>query len=167
MTPTPSCRRKRLLTPAVLVVALTATCSESGQLPSPTVRVPLWERLPIKAQRQFAAADTTYECSRKVKLAGKGAAQRFVVTWRLFEAGEGVRFITAVQVDPDGPFEGGRGPKASALVSGTKGKNVSVQIRWSATKGCSSINAQTTIQLRTDDPDCKPPKPAGGKIFSR
>lgn len=148
--------------PLLALVAL--TCAEGGTLPSPTVRVDLSDRLPKKARRRLAAADTSYECSRKVTLEGQGARQRFVVTWRLYEAEADRRFITAVQVAPDGPFEGGRGPRASASVAATRGFTVPVEIRWSATKGCSNIRASTMVELRSDDPTCKPPRPTG-KIF--
>jgi hypothetical protein len=150
---------------ALLLLALSAlTCSEGGQLPSPTILVDLSDRLPDKTRRQLAAADTGWECRRKVTLEGHGARQRFVVTWRLFQAEAGKRFITALRVEPDGAFEGGRGPRASASVRETRGSTVPVEIRWSATKGCSAIKASTTVELRTDDPTCSPPKPAG-KIF--
>lgn len=151
----------------ILLIGIFAslTCSDQGRLPSPTVRVDLSHRLPEKPRRQFAAADTSHECSRKVTLAGQGASQRFVVTWRLFRSGERRRFITAVQVAPDGPFEGGRGPRASASVGPTRGEAVPVTLRWSATRGCGAIRASTTVTLRTDDPTCKPPRLTGGKIF--
>jgi len=151
----------------LVVVALLA-CSEGGTLPSPTVRVDLSEHLPERARKRFVAADTSYECDRKLTVAAQGGSQRFVLTWRVFEADAGQRYITAVQVDPDGAFSGGRGPKASAAVSpaGGKERKVTVQIGWEARKGCGEIRASQTLTLSPDDPSCKPPKPAG-KIFSK
>lgn len=151
-----------------LVVLAPLTCNEGGTLPSPTVRVDLSEHLPNKALKRFVAADTSYECDRKLTVAAQGGSQRFVVTWRVFEADAGERHITAVQVDPDGAFSGGRGPKASAAVSpaGGKERKVTVQIGWEARKGCGGIQASQTLTLSPDDPTCKPPRPAG-KIFSK
>jgi hypothetical protein len=83
----------------------------------------------------------------------------------VFVADGGKRYITAVQVDPDGAFNGGRGPKASAVVT-PRGEKVAVQIGWEAQKGCGAIHARHELELRPDDPACTPPKPAG-KIFSR
>lgn len=152
---------------ALSLLVVVAGCTEGGTLPSPTVRVDLSPHLPRKVQRRLAAADTSYECHRKLTVEGEGARQAFIVTWRVFEADAGQRHITAVQVDPDGPFTGARGPRASAAVDPVKGgKGVSVRVGWQATRGCGTIKASNTLALRPDDPRCKPPKPAG-KIFTK
>ena len=152
--------------PLALIGLVMGCCTEGGTLPSPTVRVDLSRHLPGKALRRFVAADTSYQCDRTVTVTSHGASQRFVVAWRVFEADEGQRHITAVQVDPDGPFSGARGPKASAAVNLHRGgKKVSVQISWQATRGCGTIHANQSVTLHPDDSGCKPPRPAG-KIFS-
>lgn len=149
----------------LLVLALPClTCSHETSLPSPTVRVDLRHRLPEKELRRLQLADTTYECHRAVELRAQGAGQRFIITYKLLPGEGGKRHITVVQVAPDGPFTGARGPVASAVVGEGKGGVVPVEIKWEATKGCSTISAGTRVVLRADDPACKAPRPAG-KIF--
>ena len=153
---------------ALLALTL-ATCSEGGTIPSPLVRVDLSDKLPAKVQRRLRAADTGFECHRKVGLTSQGASQQFIVTWRVFEAETGVRYVTAVGVETDGPFTGARAPSGTAVVEDPRpreggGNAVRVRIQWQATKGCSSISARTVEQLDSQDPSCKPPK-SGVKIF--
>jgi len=146
-----------------LFVVLLACCSETF-LPSPTVRVDLRHRMPEKELRRLLLADTTFECRRRATVETAGASQRFIVTYKVFQGECDRRYITAVQVEPDGPFSGARGPVASAVVSDGNGRKVPVQITWEATRGCSTVTAGVRVELVPDDPTCKPPRPAG-KIF--
>jgi hypothetical protein len=147
-------------------------CSSEGVVSSPVVRVDLRDRLPRNLQRQIAAADTSYPCTRTFTLSEGEASQRFVVNYRVLQ-GEQAQHITAVEVVPDGPTEGARGPKASAMVGelrlqedGSKEvAEVPVRISWSATSGCSRISRTRIMTLRADAPDCKPPAP-GKKLLS-
>jgi hypothetical protein len=160
----------RNVVPILALLTLT-TCSDGGTIPSPLVRVDLQDKLPAKVQRRLRAADTGFECHRKVGLTEQGASQQFIVTWRVFEAETGVRYITAVGVETDGPFTGARDPSGTAVVEDPRpreggGNAVRVHIQWQATKGCSAISARTVEALDSQDPSCKPPR-SGVKIFQQ
>ena len=141
-------------------------CAQGGTLSSPTVRIDLRDRLPRKVLKKLLAVDTTYECRRKVDLRKAGMWQRFVVTWRVFDAGKAGLHFTALDVAPDGPFSGARAPKASAALGEletvtAKGQPVSrltVQIFLQGVSGCSRRTAGHKEVIRTDDADCKPPR---------
>lgn len=146
-------------------------CEGGGSVTSPVVRVDLRARLPEKLQRRLAVADTTYECRKLFKLGVRDAEQGFVASWRVLDE-EGGRYVTAVEVEPDGPTRGGSSPSASASVldvfnAAAKGQAVvavaPLLVSWSARKGCSSVGASTRLDLRADDPGCRKPKP--GKLL--
>jgi hypothetical protein len=135
--------------------------------------VDLRDRLPADVLKRLMAIDMTYECSRTVELAAQGVSQRFELTWRVF-AHDSDRYITAVQVEPDGPTQGGRSPEASATAEptrineqeGNKLAMVPIRLTWSATSGCATVGDTRTVALRADSPGCKPPQNTL-KIFDR
>jgi hypothetical protein len=155
--------------PVLLLLCAGITCSGPAELPSPTLRVDLRAKLPRKVLRRLMAVDTSYECSRKLTLRSGGASQRFIVTSRVFDFKEGQRYLTAVQVEPDGPTEGGSSPEASAAVGEPvieegQGMTVPVNLTWSARAGCSKVTAGEQVKLASNDPACKPPS-SKVKIF--
>jgi hypothetical protein len=152
---------------ASLLFVLLAGC-DRGAVSAPVVRVDLRARLPEKVLRRLVAADTTYECRKPFKLASGGAEQAFLASWRVLDE-TGERFITAVEINPDGPTRGAGSPTASALVEEIQkrreGKDVvgmvPVRVSWSASKGCGKVSAVERIELRADDPACVKPKGPG------
>jgi hypothetical protein len=142
-----------------ILLAGVVTCGD-GQLPSPTLRVDLRDKLPRKALRRLLAVDTTYECSREVTLRVPDASQRFSVSWRVFDF-KALRYITAVQVAPLGPSQGASGPRASATVGEPTAAGdvttVPIQISFSGRAGCTSFTAGRQVRLRSNDPGCKKP----------
>jgi len=162
----------RLVLGGALLLGL-AGCEEGGSVAAPMVRVDLRPKLPEKAQRRLAAADTSYECQKAFKLADGGAEQSFQVSWRVYEETD-EKLITAVEVNPDGPTRGAGSPSATALVeeleSRTLGKEkvalVPVRISWSASKGCRKVSAATRLELRADDPGCRKPKQGPVKLLT-
>jgi hypothetical protein len=146
-----------------VVLLLCPTCKTRTTVSSPVIRMDLRHDLPQKARRRLAALDTTYACSRRVRLVQGPASQQFIVTWRVFEFKQS-RHVTAVQVEPHGETQGASAPSAAAVVGEVSmTKNgifvLPIQIRWTASEGCSTVSAQKSIELRGDDPGCKPPKP--------
>ena len=153
---------------ASLVLLLLGGCEGGGAVSSPVVRVDLRARLPEKLQRRLAVADMTYECRKPFKLEAGGAEQAFLASWRVLEE-PGERFITAVEVNPDGPTRGAGSPSASALVEEIQkrreGKEVvalaPVRVSWNASKGCGKVSSVVRLELRADDKGCVKPKGPG------
>jgi len=153
---------------AWLVLLLLGGCEGGGSVVAPVVRVDLRSRLPEKLQRRLAVADTTYECRSPFKLAAGGAEQAFVASWRVLEE-PGERYITVVEVNPDGPTRGAGSPSASALVEEIQKRRESkevvalapVRVSWSASKGCGKLSSFSRLELRADDPGCHKPKGPG------
>jgi len=155
-------RRARLL-----LLALIAPACEGGHtLSSPIVRIDLRAKLPEPVVRRLAINDTSYECRRPFALEVSGARQRFVATYRVFDDQQG-KFVTAVQLEPDGPTEGAHTPEASAGVLNMVNRGstarvlavVPLRVSWGATKGCSKVASSIVMDLAADAPDCKPPAP--------
>jgi hypothetical protein len=71
------------------------------------------------------------------------------------------RYVTAVEVNPEGPTRGAGAPVASALVEEPEKARVAVRVSWTADKGCGKVNAGTRVELRADDPSCQKPKGPG------
>ncbi len=153
---------------SLLLLALLVGCQEGGMVTAPVVRVDLRPRLPEKLRRRLAVADMTYECRTPFKLSAGNAEQSFVASWRVLEE-PGERFITAVEVNPEGPTRGAGSPSASALVEEIqkhrRGKEVvglaPVRVSWSASKGCGKVSSAVRIELRADDPGCLKPRGPG------
>jgi len=143
-----------------LLLVGVVTCGGDGQLPSPTLRVDLRDKLPRKVLRRLMAVDTTYECSREVTLRVPDASQRFTVSWRVFDY-KAARYITAVQVAPVGLAKGASGPEASATVGEPTAAGdvttVPILISFSGRAGCTSFTAGRKVNLRSNDPGCKKP----------
>ena len=158
----------RAIALASTLLHLLPSCDGSGSVSAPVVRVDLRSRLPEKLQRQLAVADLTYECRKSFKLAARGAEQAFLATWRVLDDGK-EKFITAVEVNPEGPTHGAGAPSASALVEEAEKRHLgsvlvsaaAVRVSWTASKGCSKVEAATRLELRADDPGCQRPKGPG------
>lgn len=157
----------RFILLALLVLA-PAGCPSEGNVSAPVVRVDLRGKLPPRVQQLVALADTSYECRRSFKLSAAGAEQVFLAVWRVFEEGAG-RYITAVEVSPEGPTRGAGAPSATALVeelqSQKQGRQLvmvaPIRVSWSASKGCSKVNSSVRLELRADDPGCHKPRGPG------
>jgi hypothetical protein len=141
------------------------SCQGSQSLPNPIVRVDLRDKLPPALQRSIVKEDTSYKCKRKVTLREGEARQDFLITFRVLKEQES-KYLTAVGVEPLGLTIGAASPTATAVVSEVKnhvkGKanssSVSVQLKWSAQKGCSAISAVSTQEIAADDPTCQEPR---------
>lgn len=150
----------------VLLLALLVglACDGGKLLSAPIVRIDLREKLPPAVARRQHINDTSYECRQSFALETSGARQRFVASYRVFEDKQG-KFVTAVQLDPDGATEGAHTPEASAgllnLVNRGSAERVlaaaPLRVSWGATKGCAKVSSSKVIELAADAPDCKPP----------
>jgi len=157
-------RPPRLLLLALLPVAL--ACEGGHTLSSPVVRIDLRAKLPEAVVRRLAISDTSYECRKPIAVEVSGARQRFVATYRVFDDQQG-KFITAVQLEPDGPTEGAHSPEASGGVLNLENRGsatrvvavVPLRVSWGATKGCSKLASSIVVMLAADAPDCRPPAP--------
>jgi hypothetical protein len=149
----------------LLTVAVLLGCEENSRLPSPLVRVDLRAKLPPQLQRRISVADTSYECRKTFTLSSEGASQRFVASWRVLADG-GSKYVTAVQIEPDGSTSGVTAPSASARVQEMVLRDlgpgrvaaVPVRVTWTAAKGCSKVSATTQVELAANDPGCTPPR---------
>jgi hypothetical protein len=157
----------RLLLLALLVLA-PVSCQSEGTVSAPVVRVDLRAKLPPRVQRLVALADTSYECRKPFQLSAGGAEQAFLAIWRVFEDGAG-RYVTAVEVNPEGPTRGAGAPSASALVEELQSRKqgqqlvmvAPVRVTWTASKGCGKVKAGVRLELRADDPACQKPRGPG------
>jgi hypothetical protein len=152
--------------PLLLLALLVSSCEGGHALSSPIVRIDLRAKLPEPVVRRLAIDDTSYECRKPIALEVSGARQRFVATYRVFDDVQG-KFITAVQLEPDGPTEGAHTPEASGAVLNLENRGratrvvavVPLRVSWGATKGCSKLASSIVVMLPADAPDCKPPAP--------
>lgn len=141
-------------------------CQGKTTISSPIIRVDLRDRLSKPVFRRLIAADLTFGCSRKVKLASKGAHQELIVSWRVFDYKES-KYITALEVEPSGETTGATGPQATASVGDVTKKPregggemsvVPLRLTWAATSGCEAVEATHEMTLVGDDPGCQRPK---------
>jgi hypothetical protein len=147
-----------------LLPLLLVACEGGRSLPSPVVRVDLRPKLPPTVQRRIAIDDSSYECRRRFAAQAGGASQRFVAVYRVLDDKEG-KFVTAVQVEPDGEASGASSPEATAVVGEVtmRGRapaaaaTAPLRVSWSARQGCGTIRTQTAVDLVADDPGCKAP----------
>jgi hypothetical protein len=147
-----------------LLPLLLVACEGGRSLPSPVVRVDLRDKLPPAVQRRVVIDDSSYECRKPFAAQVSGASQRFIAVYRVLDDKEG-KFVTAVQVEPDGETTGASSPEATAVVGEVKVRGrapaaaatVPLRISWSARQGCGTIRTQTAVELLADDPSCKPP----------
>jgi hypothetical protein len=144
-----------------LLAALAVACGGGHTLTSPVLRVDLRDRLPPKLQRQVAIADTSYPCTHRFTLADKGASQRFLASYRVLDDGT-LRYITAVELEPEGDTVGASAPSATAAIGEARRAGTAsvlpLRVSWQASKGCEKTSAKTTVELRTDSELCRPPK---------
>lgn len=150
-----------------LVAAAYAACSSSGggSIPNPLIRVDFSDKIP-KRLRARAHGGIPLACTKQVTLEASGADQRFVASWRALDI-DGVRYVTAVEVVPEGKTRGASSPTATAAVGGLERKGpgdkthdqVHVTISWRAHKGCGQVEQTRRITLAADDPSCKSTQP--------
>lgn len=141
------------------------SCHSSTTIVNPLVRVDFREQLSKAQKRRLELDDISYACHKNFSLEAQGAAQNFVVEFRVLDD-QGKKFFTALEVLAEGQVSGATAPQATAVVGemkmlpGNKDQQVAqVQFRVSfeAQRGCGKIQALRTWTVRADEEGCKPP----------
>ncbi len=173
MTRSRSIARTVVFPLALLLLALLLACQGNTHLTSPVISLDLRHLLPANLQRVVVDSDPSYPCERNFQISTGEVTQRFTLYWKVMDQGDS-RFITAVEVNSDGPISGAVSPEASAMLGevsvksldGIRHKMMPLHVTLRATKGCQTVKASTDLELRTDFSGCQKPQRPKMKLLT-